>query len=56
MSDPNSGFVIAAYIVALVVIAGMIVATIADYASLKKSLAKLAARTGRHVGDRDERK
>ena len=36
MSDPNSSFVIAAYIVALVVIGGMIVATIADYASLRK--------------------
>jgi heme exporter protein CcmD len=53
MSDLNSGFVIAAYIVALVIIAGMIVATIADYASLRKSLAKLAARTGRAIDERD---
>ena len=53
MSDPNSGFVIAAYIVALVVLAGMIVATIADYASLKKSLAKLAARSGHAIDERD---
>jgi heme exporter protein CcmD len=53
MSDPNSSFVVAAYIVALVVLAGMIVATIADYASLKKSLAKLAARTGRAIDERD---
>ncbi len=53
MSDPNSGFVIAAYVVALVVLVGMIVATLADYASLKKSLAKLAARTGCPIDDRD---
>jgi heme exporter protein CcmD len=53
MSDPNIGFVIAAYIVALAVIGGMIVATLADYASLKKSLAKLAARTGRRIDDQD---
>lgn len=53
MSDPNSGFVIAAYIVALVVIGGMIVATIADYAGLRKCLEKLAARTGRAIDERD---
>ncbi len=53
MSDHNSGFVIAAYIVALVVIVGMIVATLTDYASLKKSLAKLAARTKRPIDDRN---
>ncbi len=53
MSDPNSSFVIAAYIVALVVIGGMIVATIADYASLRKSLEKFAARTGRAIDERD---
>jgi heme exporter protein CcmD len=53
MSDPNSGFVIAAYIVALVVIGGMIVATIADYAGLRKSLDKLAARTGCAIDERD---
>lgn len=54
MSDPNSGFVIAAYIVALVVIAGMIIATLADYASLKKSLAKLAARASRAIDEQDQ--
>lgn len=54
MSDPNSGFVIAAYIVALVVIAGMIIATLADYASLKKSLAKLAARARRAIDEQDQ--
>jgi heme exporter protein CcmD len=53
MSDPNSGFVIAAYIVALLVLTGMIVATFADYASLRKSLERLAARTGRAIDDRD---
>jgi heme exporter protein CcmD len=53
MSDPNSGFVIVAYIIALVVIGGMIVATFADYASLRKSLEKLAARTGRAIDERE---
>jgi heme exporter protein CcmD len=54
MSDPNSSFVIAAYVVALVVIAGMIIATIADYTSLKKRLAKLVARTGGAIDERDQ--
>ncbi len=45
--DPHFGFVIAAYLVALAVIAAMIVATLADYAGLKKRLERLAARTGR---------
>jgi heme exporter protein CcmD len=46
-ADPNSGFVVVAYLVALVVIAGMIVATLVDYAGLKKRLERLAARTER---------
>jgi heme exporter protein CcmD len=46
-ADPHTGFVIAAYLVALVVISVMIVATIADYAGLRKRLERLAARTGR---------
>lgn len=54
MSDPNIGFVIAAYVVAFVIIVSMIVVTIADHASLKKSLSKLAARTGSAANDRDE--
>jgi heme exporter protein CcmD len=48
-ADPHFGFVVAAYLAALVVIAGMIVATLADYASLKKRLERLAARTGRRL-------
>ncbi|MGH6817499.1 MAG: heme exporter protein CcmD [Methylovirgula sp.] len=46
-TDPHTGFVVAAYLVALVVIAGMIAATLADYTGLKKRLERLAARTGR---------
>ncbi|MFZ0558887.1 MAG: heme exporter protein CcmD [Methylovirgula sp.] len=51
-ADPNVGFVVAAYLVALAVIAGMIVATIADYAGLKKRLERLAARTDRGLDPR----
>ena len=46
MKDPNSGYVLAAYLVAFVVITSMIVGTIADYLELKKMLARLAERTG----------
>jgi heme exporter protein CcmD len=50
-ADPNFGFVFAAYLVALVVLAGMVVATLADYAGLKKRLDRLAMRTGRGLDD-----
>lgn len=43
-ADANAGFVIAAYLVAFIVIAGMIIATVADYLGLKKTLARLAER------------
>jgi heme exporter protein CcmD len=45
-SDANAGFVIAAYLVAFVVIAGMIIGTVADYRGLKRALARLAERAG----------
>jgi heme exporter protein D len=45
-SDPHFGFILAAYIAGLVVIGAMIFMTVADYASLKKTLARFAARTG----------
>jgi heme exporter protein CcmD len=54
-ADPNFGFVVAAYAVALIVIGGMILATIADYLSLKKSLARLAARAGSAIDDGQSR-
>jgi heme exporter protein CcmD len=50
-ADPNFGFVLAAYLVALVVLTGMIVATLADYAGLKKRLERLAARAGGGLDD-----
>jgi heme exporter protein CcmD len=52
-TDPNSGFVLAAYLVAFVVLTGMIVATVADYLGLKKNLARLAERAGPPFGGRD---
>lgn len=52
MNDPNSGFVLAAYLLAFAVITGMIVATVADYFGLKKDLARLADRTARPIDDR----
>ena len=45
-SDPHFGFILAAYIAGLVVIGTMIFMTVADYASLKKTLARFAARMG----------
>ncbi len=45
-SVDHFGFILAAYSVGLIVIGGMIVLTIADYASLKKRLAQLTARAG----------
>ncbi|HLH11766.1 MAG TPA: heme exporter protein CcmD [Methylovirgula sp.] len=51
MRDPNFGFVLAAYCVAAFVVIGMIAGTLLDYAALKKSLARLSARTGRAVDD-----
>jgi len=44
LAAPHIGFVIAAYAIAFVVIAGMIVVTLADYRSLKKALERLATR------------
>lgn len=50
-ADPNFGYVVAAYCAALAVVGGMILATLADYRSLKRRLAKLSARTGRGIDD-----
>jgi len=44
LAAPHVGFVIAAYAIAFVVIAGMVVATLADYRSLKRNLERVAAR------------
>lgn len=41
--DAHTGFIVAAYAIAGVVIVGMIVATLWDYAALKRSLKRLGA-------------
>jgi heme exporter protein CcmD len=45
-ADPHFGFIVAAYLAGILVIGGMIIWTIVDYATLKKTLARLAAKTG----------
>ena len=52
LAAPHIGFVIAAYVIAFVVIAAMVVGTLADYESLKKSLERVAsrARNNRDIG------
>ncbi len=40
--DPNLGFVVAAYALAFVIVAGMIVTILADYLRLKQALVALA--------------
>ena len=42
--DPHTGFILAAYLVAAVVIGSMIVAIVTDYWSLKRSLKRFGAR------------
>lgn len=41
--DPHTGFIVAAYAVAALVILGMTVAIVADYRGLKKALARFGA-------------
>jgi heme exporter protein CcmD len=52
--DPHLGFVIAAYALALVIVAGMVVTIVADYLNLKQALASFAAREKRQDPDRQE--
>ncbi len=40
--DPHFGFVVAAYALAFVIVAGMIVTILADYMRLKQALASLS--------------
>lgn len=49
-ADPNFGFVIAAYAIALVIVAGMIFAIARDYSALKRELARFPARERREDG------
>jgi heme exporter protein CcmD len=44
MNDPHLGFIIAAYALGFVVIAGMVAAILYDQLSLKRALAKLSPR------------
>jgi heme exporter protein CcmD len=44
--DPHFGFVVAAYALAVVIVAGMIVTILADYMRLKQALWSLARETG----------
>jgi len=40
--DPHFGFVVAAYVLAFVIVAGMILTILADYMRLKQALASLS--------------
>lgn len=42
--DPHTGFIVAAYVVAGVVIASMIVVIVADYIGLRRSLTRFGDR------------
>ena len=44
MTDPHIAYVAAAYGLGALVLGGMIVATLADYASLKRALARFPQR------------
>jgi heme exporter protein CcmD len=43
--DPHFGFVVAAYALALVIVAAMVVTILADYTRLKQALASLSRET-----------
>jgi len=46
MNDPHEGFIIAAYAIGFIVISAMIAATLIDYRSLKRALAKVGDKRG----------
>ena len=45
--DPHLGFIIAAYALAFVIVAGMVVTILADYRNLKQALASLSRETSK---------
>jgi heme exporter protein CcmD len=45
--DPHLGFIIAAYALAFVIVAGMVVTILADYRNLKQALASLSGETSK---------
>ena len=47
--DPHLGFVVAAYALAFVIVAGMIVTILADYMRLKQALASLSRGTHQNL-------
>ncbi len=51
MNSPYFGFIFAAYAIGFTVVAVMIGATLVDYRSLSRQLAKLMARTGHTIDD-----
>lgn len=51
MSDPNFGFVVAAYGLGFLIVAGMILSIIFDYRSLKRALAKFPTRSDTRGSD-----
>ncbi len=55
-SDPNFGFVIAAYALGFAIVASMTLLILRDYRSLKRALARFPARTGRDQSTDAERK
>jgi heme exporter protein CcmD len=54
VNDPHTGFIVAAYATAVVVIGGMIAATILDHRALRKALARVGALIGRAADQRDD--
>jgi heme exporter protein CcmD len=47
MNDPHIGFVVAAYLIAAIVLVGMVVAVFADYRALREALRRLESAHGR---------
>jgi hypothetical protein len=52
--DSHLGFIIAAYVFALVIVAGMAGAIVVDYLNLKRALASFSAPEIRQDGDQQE--
>jgi heme exporter protein D len=52
--DPHFGFVVAAYAIGFIIIAGMIFAILRDYFALRRALARFPGRGERDEGRRGE--
>jgi NhaP-type Na+/H+ or K+/H+ antiporter len=53
MGETHLGFIVAAYVIGALVIGGMTLAILLDYARLKRALTKIGGRTG--LDPRDDR-